>query len=114
MAALDTAAKIVARARVLLQDTISPYRYTDADLVASLSEAMLEVRRLRPDLFLSISVPEFTAVDSTALAIDEQYRVAVLHYVVGDAQLRDEEDTSDARAAAFMQSFRAKLLSAVV
>lgn len=108
--ALDTVQDYVNGARVLLQDADAPYRYPDADLVAALSYAMLEARKLRPDLFLgSSSVPSYPTNDTTAVNIDEQYRVAVLYYIVGQAQLRDDETTQDTRAAAFLAKFTSAL-----
>jgi hypothetical protein len=40
-----------------------------------------------------------------------QYRVAFLFFMVGFAQLRDEEDTQDTRAAAFIGKFTQQLMS---
>jgi hypothetical protein len=113
MASLDTVAKFVTRARVLLQDTLdAPYRYSDTDLVEALNMAFLEARRLRPDLFLdTVSLPNFSANDSTAVDLDEQYRVAFVYYMVGHIQLQDDEATQDARAGAFLAMFRAQLTS---
>ena len=112
--ALDTVSDYVGRARVLLQDTVSPYRYSDADLVENLNMAMLEARRLRPDLFIGRSddLPDFGATsDSTAVDIDAMYRMALLYYICGQAQLRDEEDTQDARATIFLNKFVAQMLT---
>ncbi len=114
MATLDTVQDYVNAARTLLQDTVGPtYRYPDLDLVFGLSLAMLRARALRPDLFIarSAAVPNYTVNDTTLVVIDQQYRPAVLYYVVGHAQLRDEEDTQDARAGAFLSKFTAQLLS---
>ena len=109
--ALDTVADYVSEARVLLQDQVVPYRYADNELVTGLNLAFLEGRRLRPDLFIVNAIPSFTDADSTTVKLDEQYRVAFLYYVCGNAQMRDEENTQDARSADFMQKFTAKLLS---
>ena len=113
MAALDTVAKYVTSARTLLSDTTVPYRYPDPDLVLALSFAMLEARRLRPDLFIGRydAIPSFTVNDSTAVDIDEQYRIAVLYYMAGHAQLRDDEDTQDARAGQFLNKFVSQMMS---
>lgn len=113
MSALDTVAKYVTAARTLLSDTVEPYRYSDGSLVFGLSASLLEARKLRPDLFLGRldDVPEFTANDSSEVEFDQQYRVALLYYIVGHAQLRDDEDTQDARAATFLNKFLGQLLS---
>lgn len=110
--ALDTVADYVAQARILLQDVIEPYRYSDGELVGALSMGVFEARRIRPDLFLKRfdSLPSFNpAAMGDEVKIDPQYRVAFLYYVVGHAQLRDEEDTQDARAVGFLNKFAAQL-----
>lgn len=114
--ALDTVADYVARARVLLQDTEEPYRYSDDELIEALNLAVLEARKLRPDLFLRTFkvLPEFASTDTSgAVDIDPQCRVAFLYYIVGHAQLRDDEDTQDARATVFLNKFAAQLLTVV-
>lgn len=111
MATLDKVSDYVTASRVLLQDTVAPYRYPDADLVLALSMGILDARRLRPDLFINVTtLPFFTANDGTLVAIDQQYRNAFVYYMTGMAQLRDDEDTQDARAAAFMGKFTAELV----
>lgn len=112
MSALATVADYVREARTLLQDVVAPYRYTDPELVSALNMGVLAARRARPDLFLNVTtLPSFSAVDATAFAMDEMYRVAFVYYIVGHAQLRDEEDTQDARASAFLGKFTAQLLT---
>lgn len=111
--ALDTVQDYVNSARVLLQDTVAPYRYPDADLLEALNQGILEARKLRPDLFLGRfdNLPDFSAVDTTAVNLDAQYRVAFVYYMVGSAQLRDAEEGQDSRAASFLAQFSAKLLT---
>jgi len=114
MAALDTVANYVTSARVLLQDAAGD-RYSDSELVLALSFAIQEARRLRPDLFTDYfapaTIPAYTANDGTQVPIDVQYRVPFLYYMVGHAQLRDEEDTQDQRSAALLAKFASQLLS---
>ena len=113
--ALETVANYVAEARVLLQDVVPPYRYADAELVATLNLGIMTARRNRPDLFLSVvTLPQFTVADMVNLTIfdiDPQYRVAFLFFMVGFSQLRDEEDTQDTRAAAFIGKFTQQLMT---
>jgi hypothetical protein len=113
--ALDTVQDFVDRARVLLLDKELPYRYDTEDLVEALNEGILEARRLRPDLMKSYfrtSLPDFnTAAMSAEVPIDPQYRVAFVYYICGNAQLRDEENTQDTRAAAFLNKFVAQMTS---
>lgn len=108
--ALETVAKYITAARVLLQDTKdTPYRYPDADLLAALSEAFPEAKKLRPDLFIVTPLQDFPANDATVVTFDPMYRTALVYYMVGRAQLRDDEETQDQRAAAFLSMFAAKL-----
>jgi hypothetical protein len=114
--ALSTVAQYVSEARVLLNDVIDgPYRYSDASLISALNLGIFTARRNRPDLFLSVTtLPQFATADiaaGTIFVMDEQYRVPFLFFMVGFAQLRDEEDTQDARAAAFIGKFTQQLMT---
>jgi hypothetical protein len=116
MPALETVGQYLKESRVLLQDTIVPYRYSDIELVDCLNSAVLEARRLRADLFLPMFEIPYTdtstaIVLTTPVAIDPMYRPAFVYYIVGKAQLRDEEPTTDARAAAFITKFTSQMLS---
>lgn len=115
MPALDTVANYITDARVLLQDTVSPYRYGDAELVENLNLGLLEMRRLRPDLLMSSfrsTFPSYSASStSTAVAVDVQYRVALLYYICGQAQLRDDEAVQDSRASVFLNKFVSQMLT---
>lgn len=115
MATLATVGDYVKEARVLLQDTRVPYRYPDADLVAALNIGLQEAYRLRADLFLaslSFTVPDFdtAGVLTTPVPIEVGYRQPFVYYMVGRAQLRDQEDTTDARAGALLQKFVGQML----
>jgi hypothetical protein len=115
MPALDTVADYIADARVLLQDAVEPYRYPNAELVENLNLGLLEMRRLRPDLMMATfrsSIPKYSSTStSTAVACDVQYRMALLYYICGQAQLRDAEEVQDARSAAFLARFTAQMLT---
>lgn len=108
--ALNTVADYVAQARELLQDEVaSPYRYSDTSLVNALSNAFPEAKKLRPDLFLVTPLQSFSVVDTTAVTFDPMYRMALVYYMVGMMQLRDDEEVQDQRAAAFLSLFASKL-----
>ena len=113
--ALDTVQDYIDRARVLLLDQVEPYRYPDLDLVEALNMAILEARRLRPELlrpFFRGTLPEFSIADLSAqVPMDPQYRAAFLYYICGHAHLRDDEITQDSRAAAFLNKFTAQMLT---
>jgi hypothetical protein len=104
--ALDTVQDYVAEARILLQDLVPTYRYADTELVSALNMGIRTAKLLRPDLFIGLtSLPSFTVSDATAFVMDDQYRPAFVYFIVGHAQLRDEEDTQDNRAQAFIGKF---------
>lgn len=113
--ALETVQDYVDESRRLLQDQIVPYRYPDVDVVAALNIGLAEARRLRPDLFLpAFSIPYYTTLaadGATAVPIEAQFRSAFVYYVVGRMQLRDDESTTDARAASLITKFAAQLLT---
>ena len=115
MPALDTVGQYLTEARRLLQDETVPYRYPDADLVDALNIALMEARRLRADLFLNaFNLPFFdpdAIVPETAVPMDPMYRSSLVYYIVGRAQLRDDEPTTDQRAGALIQKFTAQLLT---
>jgi hypothetical protein len=114
--ALETIDDYISDGRVLLQDAIAPYRYTDAQLVVAMNVTLLEGRRVRPDLFVynrncgPTGVQSFQAKDGTKLVMEEQFRLAFLHGMVAHALERDQEDIQDARAAAFMGIFNSLLV----
>ena len=113
--ALDTVQDYIDRARVLLLDTVVPYRYETVDLVENLNMGILEARRLRPDLLTSYftsSLPDYSTSNlSAAVDIDPQYRVAFVYYICGQAQLRDDENVQDSRAVTFLNKFTSQLLT---
>ena len=110
---LGTVAEFLTAARVLLQDTVTTYRYSDDELLIALNIGLLSARQKRPDLFLAVpdAVPSYDTNDATAIAIDAQYLPSLLYFVVGFTHLRDEEDTNDQRAAALLNKFTSQLLT---
>lgn len=110
---LETVDDYVGEARKLLQDTVSPYRYSDDDLVISLNLALLEGRRVRPDLFLSgynDEVQSFTAMAGQEVIMDVQFRQSFVYGVASYAMRRDQEDLVDARSDTFDGTFHDMLL----
>jgi hypothetical protein len=102
-------------ARHLVQDRVESYRHSDAKLVSYYNHALLEARRLRPDLFIANSgnVTKYTTADiagNTAFPLDQSYLTAVAHYIAGMVMLEDDEFASDGRAMAVLQLYRSALL----
>lgn len=107
--AYNTVTDYIDDARVLLVDTISPYRYDDPSLLVALNVTLLEARRLRADLFIYATadgkVPSFDQNADQPINIEEQFRLAIVHGIVGHALERDQEDIQDNRATAFLKVF---------
>lgn len=111
---LNTVAAYIGDARTILQDVLQPYRYDDPSLLVALNVTMLEARRLRPDLFVynhkfKGQPQAFQANDDTLVDMEPQFRLAILHGLIGHALERDQEDYSDLRATAFLSYFYAGL-----
>ncbi len=94
--------------RTILLDKVVPYRYPDDSVVEALNIALLEVRRLRPDLFVcryGNTVPRFLAVTGEEVPIETQFRMGVIYGIAAHTLLRDEEDVQDQRANTFLERF---------
>lgn len=110
---LQTVADYITDARVLILDKTAPFRYDDPTLLVALNLALLEGARVRADLFVYTgdgTVPNYTAVDTTPVVMDAQFRMAFLYGLCAHALLRDEEDVQDARANSFNTAFHDLLL----
>ena len=110
--ALDTVGDYILEARRLLQDEVAPHRYPELDLIQAFDIALMEARRIRPDLFLGRfgNLPRAYSADQP-LEIDPMYRPTFVYYIAGRAQLRDAEGAQDQRASALMNKFVAQLLT---
>ena len=110
---LSVVSDYVGEARVLLMDTISPYRYPDLDIVNALNITLFETFALRPDLFLGHSYADaddddigtFVANNTSTVFMPVQARPAILRGVVCHCLLRDQEDVMDQRAIMFQKDF---------
>lgn len=112
-----TIAYCVNEARGLLNDETAPFRYTDDLLYLNFSNALLEARHLRPDLFMEFGLaappPVYTPADAALpFPVDEVQTPVFALYIAGKAELRDDEFTADGRAALFVNSFYARLKGA--
>lgn len=114
--ALQKVSDYMTEARILLQDTISPYRYSDDSLINALNLALLEGRRIRPDLFVFFKCnadggvqyfnPANGADNGQEVEIEAQFRQAFLNGMVGYAIERDQEDLQDNRSVIFLGFMR--------
>ena len=110
---LESVNDYIEDARTLLLDRIPPYRYSDISLLVALNLALLDGRRLRPDLFVykwGNKVPSYDAVDGQQVPIEPQFRKAFVYGLVSHALIRDQEDVQDARASLFMDTMEQILI----
>jgi hypothetical protein len=106
-----TVSEIVLAARDILQDHEQTYRYSDASLLRLVNQALLEIRRVRPDYFIGTfhrTVPRVTGLADTVPA-PETLIPPIVRYVSGMAEMRDDEFTTDGRAAGLLDAFRKDL-----
>lgn len=113
--ALANVGQYIDESRRLLQDQVAPYRYPDIDIVEALNIGLQEARRLRADLFLpAFSIPQYdssgTIDRAAAVPFDSMYRSALVYYITGRIQARDDEESTDSRAVSFLTKFTSQLL----
>lgn len=101
--------QVIDRARIPLNDA-DKVRYTDADLLGYANDAVLLLRQKRPDLFFgSWTIPAGEYAIGANLPVEDTYFPAVADYITGRAESRDDEESMQTRAAAFMQLFGSNL-----
>jgi hypothetical protein len=114
---LSTVGDLLDQIRTLLQDvdvTSGQYRYSTDSIIMCLNQGMADLYRMRPDIFLELGfvIPVFnSATLGVPLGIEEQYVSPLVFYTVGLVQARDDEQTQDQRAAAFLQTFKGAVLT---
>lgn len=123
--ATKTYQDLVTEARKLLQDTdINLQRYTDETLIEILNRGLRDIGTMRPDVYYtlfsanSLNVPEVVEsgagvgqIDWTdVFTLEFQFYTPLVGYVVGVAEITDDEYTTDGRAAMFLQQFRNQVI----
>ena len=109
---MATYADIIAQARSQLQDLVVPYRYTDLELLVGANDAVKTIRKLRPDTFIGrFNTPLTDAVLLDVFPLGDEYKMVVRDYVVAHGNLRDSEDASTGKAAAFMTMFKEGMMA---
>lgn len=111
---------LVYESREMLQDTSSNEpRYSDATLLNILNRGLQALSRIRPDITYtlftgnSLEVPEIVesapgtgqVIWSDPFGLEMQFYPIMLAYLVGVAEITDDEYAEDGRAALFMQLF---------
>lgn len=102
-----TVSDILTQSRELLQDKVSPYRYSDEAMIFAINEALFEAMRLRPDLFTAEQRRELTRLAATddVLPLPQIYFAQLVNYVVGRCEMREDEFATDKRAATLLSAF---------
>lgn len=117
---------VVTEARVLLQDTDSTsYRWSNEVLLAMYNRAIQALVRIRPDACYDLfndnflNAPELVESSPGAgqtawtdpFGLDMMFFNPLLHYVVGMAEITDDEYTEDGRAQMLLGQFKASIVS---
>jgi hypothetical protein len=114
---LQLLADLIAQVRILLQDTdvrSGQYRYSTDSIITSFNQAMMDTYRIRPDLFLSnkFVIPVYnTGTLNAPIIFEPQYIPALIYYVVGLVQARDDEQSQDARAMGFLKVYQQTIVN---
>lgn len=117
--ATRTVGGLLAEARGLLNDVVpisGAPRFSDADLVDIVNEALLQIRSKRPDAWLTYglrkAMPKYAmpADAGTVFPVEDQFYSPILYYVVGRAELVEDTFADNGRAITLMQKFTAILL----
>lgn len=102
-----TVQQIIDRARYTLNDP-DKTRYPDAELLDYTNDALLVMRKKRPDLFIGqwAALPSGLALGANWPTSDE-YTVSVQAYIIARAEAKEDEYEDTSRAAQFVQAFEA-------
>lgn len=105
-------AEIIDAVRDVLQDRdVDDLRYPTDSLVRGLNLAIQQTRMLRPDYFIgtfAAQIPRITDA-SENLPLPDELLGPFVQYVAGWAEMRDDEFTTDGRAALLLRSFSEQL-----
>jgi hypothetical protein len=93
-----TVAEVIESANSTLSDT-DQVRYTEAEKLGFVLDALQFIRNVRPDLFIgSYSTPIGALTKLSVLPIDNQFFRPVVDYVIARCETKDEEHVVSARA----------------
>lgn len=123
--ATKTYENLVTEARKLLQDTdTNLQRYTDETLIEILNRGLRDLGTMRPDVFYdlfsgnSLNLPEIVesgaGVDqinwTDVFTLEFQFYTPLVGYIVGIAEITDDEYSVDGRAALLLGQFRNQVI----
>jgi bifunctional DNase/RNase len=107
-----TVLDVSTRVRSILKDGVDPNRYSDADILNAINDALIEARRVRPDLFLkkNFIVPVLTA-DADKLPIEDTFFNSIVYFAAAYMMFRDDEFSVDSRASQLMSKATGQLIA---
>ena len=103
--------QIISSVRRGFLNDVDKVRWSDEDLLEYANEAVVEIRRVRPDLFLGTylqTIPVYDGPDDFPLP--RVYESFAKDYIVHRAHSREEEYVNDNRAVLFYSRFEKGLL----
>lgn len=112
-----TLANVLLEARYFIQDQVAPYRQSDEELEMYLKDAFGVMYTKRPDIFppptdgdgcSSAGVPEWDDL-TEEFPLGNQWFRAAAYFVAASAEIKDEEHSSEGKAA-FMFAQADKLM----
>ena len=103
---------VIDLARIPLNDE-DKARYSDDTLLSLANQAVLQILKRRPDLFVGqfASLPDGERMLSDVFPVSAAYVQTVADYVTARAEMTDDEHASSGRAAVFAQLFSAEAQS---
>lgn len=117
--ATRTFGSLLAEARGLLNDTVpisGAPRFTDAELINIVNEALLQIKAKRPDAWLTYGlrrpVPTYVMPTDagTVLPFEDQFYSPLLYFLVGRAELVEDTFADNGRAITLLGKFNTLLL----
>ena len=120
--------ELIGEARDLLQDSVLPVRFTDQFLADQLNRGLQDIGRIRPDAYYNLfnrnalNVPEVLisgtpdpatteVIWTDDVQIELQFYTPLVVYVVGSAELTDDEYTLDNRAGLLLTQFHSSIIA---
>ena len=103
---MATFQSVIDDARVFLKDS-DKVRYTDANLLTYANDVVRECKRIRPDFFLgSYSSVLSTFVLGDTVPIPIEYHQFLKDFIIGRAEMVDDEYANESRAVALLIRFK--------
>ena len=103
---------VIDLARIPLNDE-DKARYSDDTLLSLANQAVLQILKRRPDLFVGqfASLPDGERMLDDIFPVSAAYVQTVADYVTARTEMTDDEHASSGRAAVFAQLFSAEAQS---